>query len=253
VKAYEYRGGTARVAVAALGVERPVRPAGAAAWPPRGRAYGGEAQDLLSRYARPIRIASRLAMPVMLLAVLLGAAFLYSDALLLLPRAPRFVQNSTLTMSDLVLPMAWTAIHLTNRRHGAAYAFGQLVAGLCLLGLVALINPYNIAHWVAASPVLSWRGLLAFGAAFLLANFIAIVVFDAVRGPDWWFPPMAASLAASLMFSLVYFPAAFAGETAWTTSAMVHFALFFGESLFLLMPYGLLRPAMRPLHGMNGY
>ena len=34
---------------------------------------------------------------------------------------------------------------------------------------------------------------------------------------------------------------------------MVHFMLFAAESLVLLVPYYLLRPAMRPLHGMNGY
>jgi hypothetical protein len=29
--------------------------------------------------------------------------------------------------------------------------------------------------------------------------------------------------------------------------------VFFGESILLLVPYYLLRPAMRPLSGMNGY
>ena len=57
------------------------------------------------------------------------------------------------------------------------------------------------------------------------------------------------------MFSVVYYPAAFAGgqEVAWADAALVHFAVFFGESVLLLVPYCLLRPAMRPLHGMNGY
>jgi hypothetical protein len=36
-------------------------------------------------------------------------------------------------------------------------------------------------------------------------------------------------------------------------SLLVHFTLFFIESVLLLVPYSLLRPAMRPLHGMNGY
>ena len=69
----------------------------------------------------------------------------------------------------------------------------------------------------------------------------------------WWVPPLWASFAASLVFSAVYYPAAFAGEIAWAQWALVHFALFFGESVLLLAPYALLRPAMRPLHGMNGY
>ena len=35
--------------------------------------------------------------------------------------------------------------------------------------------------------------------------------------------------------------------------ALAHFALFAGVSVALLVPYWLLRPAMKPLNGMNGY
>jgi hypothetical protein len=210
--------------------------------------------SLRARLARPLRVVARLALPVLLLAILLGAAFLYSDALLLLPGAPRLVQNSMLTLSDLVLPMAWTLIHLTNRRFGASYAFGQLLAGMAILIGIGLVNPHDVNDWVVTTPALSWRALLAFAAAFLMANFIAIIFFDAARGPRWWSAPLAASFAASLVFSAVYYPAAFAwaDEIAWTDSALVHFAVFFGESVILLGAYWLLRPASQPLHGMNG-
>ncbi|RZI70173.1 MAG: VUT family protein, partial [Rubrivivax sp.] len=183
-----------------------------AAWPPRDRAYGGEAQgDLLKRHARPIRIATRLAVPVLLLVTLLGAAYLYTDAYLQLAGAPVMIQRALLAVSDLILPMAWTAIHLTNRRYGAPYAFGQLVAGLAVIITVALINPWNISNWIASAPALSWRAMVAFTMAFLFANFTAIIAFDAFRGPRWWSAPLVASFAASLVFSAVYYPAAFAG------------------------------------------
>jgi hypothetical protein len=207
-----------------------------------------------ARLMRPLRVVARLALPVLLLSVLLAAAFLYSDALLLLPGAPRLVQNSMLTLSDLVLPLAWTLIHLTNRRFGGAYAFGQLLAGMAILIGIGLINPHGVNDWVVTTPALSLRAMLAFAASFLLANFTAIVFFDAARGPRWWSAPLAASFAASLVFSAVYYPAAFAwaDEIAWTDSALVHFAVFFGESVLLLAAYWLLRPATQPLHGMNG-
>jgi hypothetical protein len=128
------------------------------------------------------------------------------------------------------------------------------VLGLCLVTAIAVFNPYDLDHWVAATPALSLRALLAFGVFFVLANFVGIILFEAVRGPDWWPAPLVASLAVCLVFSLFYYPAAFAGEDPnWADSALVHFGLFLGTSLFLLAPYGLLRPAMRPLHGMNGY
>ena len=226
-----------------------------AVWPPRERAYGGEAFDWRKWAERPLRIASRLLLPVTLLIVLLGSAYLFTDAFLLLPGAPRIVQNAMLAISDLVLPVAWYALHLTNRRYGAPYAFGQLVAGLGVIVAVALINPWDIANWINRTPALSWRAMTAFGLSFLFANVIAIIFFDAARGPRWWTAPLSASFAASLVFSVVYYPAAFAGgqEVAWADAALVHFAVFFGESVLLLLPYCLLRPAMRPLHGMNGY
>mgnify|MGYP003348511744 CR=1 FL=1 len=39
----------------------------------------------------------------------------------------------------------------------------------------------------------------------------------------------------------------------WTSLALVHFLVYFGMSLLLLGPYWLLRPAARPLNGMNGF
>jgi uncharacterized PurR-regulated membrane protein YhhQ (DUF165 family) len=232
-----------------------LRRGGDAVWPPKDRAYGGEAEDLRKRMARPIRIVTRLTLPVLLLIVLLGSAYLYTDAFLNPSVMPAIAQRALLAISDLVLPMAWFSIHLTNRRYGAPYAFGQLVAGLGVIAIVALINPGDIDNWINNTPALTWRAALSFGASFLFANFIAIIAFDAVRGPRWWMPPLVASFAASLVFSAVYYPAAFFGieDVSWTDSALVHFAVFFGESILLLLPYGLLRPAMRPMYGMNGY
>jgi len=254
VKAYDYRNGAHRLPV--LGAAYTLHRSSAdAVWPPKARAYGGEVENLRQRLKTPLRMTARLVMPVLILVTLLGAAYLYTDDFLLLPRAPRLIQNGWLAMSDLVLPVAFYAVHLTNRRYGAPYAFAQLTAGLTILGLVALINPGDVDNWINNTPALSWRAMLAFGAAFLFANFIAIVFFDAARGPRWWTAPLAASFAAALAFSAVYYPAAFAGteDVIWTDCALVHFAVFFGESLLLLLPYYLLRPAMRPMPGLNGY
>jgi uncharacterized PurR-regulated membrane protein YhhQ (DUF165 family) len=225
-----------------------------AVWPPKDRAYGGELESLRLRLERPVRITTRLMLPVMLFVTLLGAAYLYTDAVLTLSGAPVFVQNALLTISDLILPMAWMVLHLTNRRYGAPYAFGQLLAGVGIVALVALANPGDIANWID-SPLLGMRSVLAFGMAFVLANAVGATFFDAARGPRWWTAPLWASFATALLFSLIYYPAAFAGngQTFWLDSALVHFAVFFGESVLLLLPYHLLRPAMRPLHGMNGY
>ncbi|OAI43257.1 hypothetical protein AYO42_06185 [Rhizomicrobium sp. SCGC AG-212-E05] len=256
VKAYDYRNGAHRaLALQTQDVSSGLRRVNDAVWPPHERAYGGPPESMRQRFSGPALVLARLIVPVLLLSTLLGAAYLFTDALLLLPDAPRAVQNAMLARSDLVLPMAWYAIHLCNRRYGAPYAFAQLLAGVGIVALVALINPGDINSWINSSPMLSLRAMLAFGVAFLFASFIGIIFFDAARGPRWWAAPLAASFAASLVFSAVYYPAAFAGadHLPWTDSALVHFIVFFGESIALLVPYYLLRPAMRPLNGMNGY
>jgi uncharacterized PurR-regulated membrane protein YhhQ (DUF165 family) len=225
-----------------------------AVWPPQVRAYGGPVEQSTLERILEIGLASlRLAVPVFLLMTLLGATYLYADALLPAWLVPGPARGAMPTVSDLVLPFAWSVIHLTNRRYGAGHAFAQLLAALVLMGLVALVNPADFDNWIGSVPALSWRAMLAFTGAFLVANFVAIAFFDALRGPRWWSAPLAASAAASFVFSGLYYPAAFAGSRDWSADALVHFILFLAVSVLLLGPYYLLRPAMRPINGMNGY
>jgi hypothetical protein len=98
--------------------------------------------------------------------------------------------------------------------------------------------------------------LVLLGASYLYADavFPLFGAPQAIRGPRWWTAPLAGSFAASLVFSAIYYPAAYAGVyERWTDSAAVHFVVFFGMSVLLLAPYWLLRPAMRPMPGLNGY
>jgi uncharacterized PurR-regulated membrane protein YhhQ (DUF165 family) len=225
-----------------------------AVWPPVARAYGGPVPPRAQKLRQPLLLAARLALPVMLTMVLLGASYLYADDILALPGMPATVRGAMLSASDLVLPFTWFSIHLTNRRYGPSSALAQLLAVLTLGALVMLINPYDINDWVTTQPALTWRTVLAFGAAFFTANFIAIAFFDAARGPRWWTSPLSGSFAVSFFFSAIYYPAAFAGLTErWTDSALVHFIVFFAVSMLMLAPYWLLRPAMRPMPGLNGY
>jgi uncharacterized PurR-regulated membrane protein YhhQ (DUF165 family) len=249
LKAYEYRGITAEDArYAARHSDDPV-------WPPPVRAYGGPTEPTNWEKAAKLALAAvRLVIPVSLLLVLLGAAYLYADDLLPLWWTPASIRDAGLATSDLILPGCWYCIHLTNRRYGPAYAFAHLLAAM-VIGLgVILVNPGSIDQWVITMPAITGRAVLSFGAAFVAANFVAITFFDAARGPRWWTAPLAASIAASFVFSAIYYPAAFAGVyERWTDSAIAHLAVFAGMSVLLLLPYWLLRPAMRPLNGRNGY
>ena len=76
------------------------------------------------------------------------------------------------------------------------------------------------------------------------------MAFDGARGTRWWSAPLVASLAAAFVYCGLYYPLAFGMLGA---AALAHFILFVGVSVALLLPYCLLRPAMKPLNGMNGY
>lgn len=223
-------------------------------WPPATRAYGGpDAPETRRRKLEALGLAAaRLIVPVALVMVLLGATYLYADDLF--SGLPVSIRSAGLAVSDLILPGAWYCIHLVNRRYGPGYAFAQLLAALLLSAIVILINPGSIGEWDVSTPALTSRGVLSFGLAFLAANFVAITFFDAARGPRWWTAPLVSSFAAAFVFSAIYYPAAFAGlDSGWRASAIIHFSVFLGMSVLLLMPYWLLRPAMRPINGMNGY
>lgn len=223
-----------------------------AAWPPLARAYGGQSPPQRQTAKDFALAAARLLLPILLTLVLLAAVYLYGDAVLPLEGWPQSLRRAGLASSDLVLPATWVSIHLTNRRFGPAYAFAQLLAVLGLAAMAVLIDPYGLDEWVTGAP--DMRAVFSFGAAFFLANVLAIAVFDGARGRRWWTAPLAGSLAASLAFSAIYYPAAFAGvRESWADAALVHFLLFSVLSLALLGPYWLLRPAMRPEQGLNGY
>jgi uncharacterized PurR-regulated membrane protein YhhQ (DUF165 family) len=254
VKVYEYRNVLQRTALDAVAAPyRAARRAQDPLWPPPARAYGGPDEPEEARRKRVALglAALRLIVPVALVLVLLGASYLYADDLF--SGLPVSIRGMGLAVSDLILPGAWTCIHLINRRYGPGYACAQLLAALVIAAFVLLFNLGIFGDWVTLpSPVN--RAVLSFGAAFLTANFVAIIFFDAARGPRWWTAPFAGSFAASFVFSAIYFPAAFAGlDRNWTASAAVHFTIFFVMSVLLLMPYWLLRPAMRPIDGRNGY
>jgi uncharacterized PurR-regulated membrane protein YhhQ (DUF165 family) len=219
-----------------------------AAWPPAERAYGGEVDDPWRRALAVGVLAAKLLVPVLLLLTLLLAVYLYADAVIATGRTSSL--GVTITIADLVLPGCWTIIHLTNRRYGPAHAFAHLTAGFVLAMLAALINPGDIDTWLPAMPSLTWRAVLAFFFAFGAANFVAIIAFDAARGPRWWSAPLVASAVAAFVFSGLYYPLAFGGAPV---SALLHFLLWLVEGVALLAPYYLLRPATRPLNGMNGF
>ena len=153
-----------------------------------------------------------------------------------------------LSLGLALLPATFLVIHLTNRRYGAACAFGQVAVAwvLALFALPALM-PFM-------SPAPDMRVVAAFGIALLLSQLLGVVLFDRLRGPIWWKAPLVASLIGGFVFCLIAFPAAFAGtDSNWSREMLDFVELVVGAAFLLLIPYGLLRSRVPPLSGFGGY
>ena len=186
----------------------------------------------------------RLIVPVVLLLTIGAASLAYADQRVAVPG------NPAMNLGLAVLPLTFLAVHLTNRRYGAAYAVWQVVLAW-IVGAAAVLGGGE--NSIAEVPTLT-REALGFAAALFLAQLAAIVVFDRLRGPYWWQAPLLASLLGGLVLSFLAFPLAYAGTTDDWAGRMIDYVTWTSVmSLGLLLPYWLMRGLVPPKPGFGGY
>jgi len=56
-----------------------------------------------------------------------------------------------------------------------------------------------------------------------------------------------------VLFSLIFYPAGYAGAAPWTHQMLVHLEYLAGVALLMLVPYWSLRGLVRPMPGFGGY
>ncbi len=142
----------------------------------------------------------------------------------------QFPLNDWLTWAAFSYPVSFFVTDLTNRRLGVGAARQVVVIGFAV-GVIASV--------LLASP----RIALASGTAFFVAQMLDVRVFDRLRDRVWWLPPLASSLLASAVDTLLFFGLAFAGTgLPWPTWALGDFAVKVLMALVLLVPFrGLMR------------
>ncbi len=211
---------------------------------------GGRDESLGSRIVGVIGAGFRLIVPVLLLLVTGAAAFLYSNIAVTWITGPG---EHWLTMGQVLLPLSFLAVHLTNRRYGPAYAAAQVV-GAWIVGAFAFQAAYGQVASLAHVALPSARETVGFGLGLLLAQLSAVFVFDRTRGPRWWSGPLFASLWGAAVLCFVAYPAAYAGtDVDWVNHMFVNLWLAVGAAVVLLIPYWAIRPIVQPLSGFNGY
>jgi hypothetical protein len=195
---------------------------------------------------------SRLIFPITLLVTFAAAALIYG-------REPaRWLGNidiggTPIDTGLLALPLSFFIVQLTNRRYGAGYASTQVLGGMAAIIAAAIYASDDLAL-LRGTPLPSPRLVAAFGAGLLVAQLISILVFDRLRGPQWWQAPFFATLIGGLVLALTAYPAAYFGTgTAWVGPMAAFAGLCIAAALVLLVPYWLLRGVIAPLPGFGGY
>ena len=222
-----------------------LRPAAGAPW---ANAYNyGRREGALQRFGEAASAAGRLIVPVLVLLGCISGIYLYRDV----PVPLNEVGLPWVTAADLFVPLGFFCVFMTNRRYGPAYAFAQIVTASAIVVVVTLFGRDTVGAALVADPV-PLREAAAFGAAFFVAGFVSIVVFDGARGAYWWTAPLFGFVSAAIVFPFAFFP--FAGiEKAWLVHAGEYAGLLAGTGVVLLIPFYLLRRIIPPVAGFGGY
>jgi len=152
--------------------------------------------------------------------------------------------NDWLTWGAFTYPAAFLVSELVNRRFGPRVARRVAWVGFAVA----------VAASLALAPA---RIAAASGTAFIASQLLDIGVFDRLRRAAWWRAPLAATVAAALLDSAVFWGIGFAGTGGpWITWALGDLAVKLAVGAGMLLPFRLLiarslapvprRDALRP-------
>jgi hypothetical protein len=219
-----------------------LRPANDAPW----ANYGyGRREGVWQKLGDAATAVLRLVVPVLVLLGCISGVFLYRD----IPAPVMGLQ--WISVAHLFVALGFFCVFMTNRRYGPANAFAQVVITSALVVLVSLFGQDTVNQALVVTPVPMIEAV-AFGAAFFLASFVSIIVFDGARGAYWFSAPLFGFVSAAIVFPAVYFPIS-GVESAWLMHAVEYAGVLTGEGVLLLIPFYLLRGIIPPLAGFGGY
>ncbi len=106
-----------------------------------------------------------------------------------------------LTWGALTYPVAFLVTDIMNRIYGPQAARKVVFAGF-LTGVFCSVV-------AAGLDKTTLRIAIASGAAFLSAQLLDIAIFNRLRQRNWWLPPLAATVAGSILDTVIFFGIAF--------------------------------------------
>jgi queuosine precursor transporter len=119
-----------------------------------------------------------------------------------------------LTWGAFSYPFSFLVTDLANRRYGPALArrvvfAGFVVAVICSIAVPPLLHRWGLIPFETEAGRLA-RIAAASGMAFLVGQLLDVSVFNRLRRRSWWRAPVFASIAGSVVDTMVFFGIAFA-------------------------------------------
>jgi uncharacterized PurR-regulated membrane protein YhhQ (DUF165 family) len=130
----------------------------------------------------------------------------------------QFTVGSWLTWGAFTYPFAFLVTEVMNRVYGPHAARRVVLAGF-VVGVVCSV----IAAGLDKTTI---RIAVGSGAAFLVAQLVDIVVFNALRNRRWWVAPLMSSSVGSVLDTAIFFTVAFSAalppdaNTGWANEAV---------------------------------
>ncbi|MEH6544822.1 MAG: queuosine precursor transporter [Sneathiella sp.] len=133
--------------------------------------------------------------------------------------------NDWFTWGAISYPLAFLVTDITNRTLGVRFAREVVSVGFIVAVLMSLL-------------IADARIAVASGSAFLVAQLLDITIFDKLRRQSWWKAPIASSVIASFVDTVIFFSLAFAGTgLPWHTWAMGDYAAKLIMVAVLILPF----------------
>ncbi len=153
----------------------------------------------------------------------------------------QFPVGDWLTLAAFTYPLAFLVTDCANRIAGTVTARHVVIFGF-VFGVPSsfFFNYYFPVGDIADVDIVisAMRIAFASGVSFVVAQLLDVRVFDRLRHSVWWLPPLASSLPASLLDTMLFFFIAFVGtEVPWITLATGDFVVKMLMVLLLLPLY----------------
>lgn len=121
----------------------------------------------------------------------------------------QYLLGSWLTWGAFTYPFAFLVTDLMNRLYGKSEArkvvfFGFIVGIICSFIGTQIVGEFG--------PLVTLRIAIGSATAFLVAQLVDVLVFDRMRGGEWWRAPLASTLIGSSLDTILFFSIAFSAS-----------------------------------------